>query len=239
MNLISVNNISKTNGDKKLFDSASFGISEGEKIALIGQNGTGKTTLLNILAKRVDVDSGIVAANNQLKISYLEQVPLFNDNDKVIDYLFSSEHPKVKLLKEYESLSIELEKNYTDDKQERFHELMEEMELKDAWSYEAEIKSILAVLKITDLEQYMKHLSGGMLKKVTLAKTILQPSNFIVLDEPTNHLDIETIIWLENFLKNSKKAILMVTHDRYFLDEVCTTIYEIDSKKIFQYKGNY
>jgi ATP-binding cassette subfamily F protein uup len=132
-----------------------------------------------------------------------------------------------------------LEKKYDDKLQEKFHELMEQMEKEDVWSYESEIKGILSVLKINDLNQKVVELSGGMLKKIALAKTVLLPSNLIVLDEPTNHLDIETIIWLEKFLKTSKKAIIMVTHDRYFLDEICDTIYEIDSEQVFQYKGNY
>ncbi len=239
MNLISVSGISKTNGDKLLFNDVTFGISEGEKVALIGANGSGKSTLLNILSKKIEVDNGFVSTNNLLSISYLEQVPKFEINDRVIDYLFSSDHPKVKLLKEYENISLMLEKEYDEKLQEKFHELMEQMEKEDVWSYESEIKGILSILKINDLNQKVIELSGGMLKKIALAKTVLLPSNLIVLDEPTNHLDIETIIWLEKFLKTSKKAIIMVTHDRYFLDEICDTIYEIDSEKVFQYKGNY
>jgi len=237
MNLISIDSISKSNGDKLLFENASFGISEGEKIALIGVNGCGKSTLFKILSGSEDVDRGIVSRNRALKISKLDQIPDFNPEDTILDHVISGDSAKIKLIKKYEFLC---EKNGKESGFENeLNSVMEEMERLDAWSYENEIKAILDILGIKNLSASMGSLSGGMIKKVALAQALIEDSNILLLDEPTNHLDIDTIIWLQEYLRKTKKAVLMITHDRYFLDVICSSIYEIDRNKLFHFKGNY
>jgi ATP-binding cassette subfamily F protein uup len=211
MNLISVNNISKSVGTKVLFTDVSFGIDENYKLALIGINGSGKTTLLNILAGREKPDSGEISWNNKCKINYLSQLPDFNMNDSIIDHIFKSDSDIVQAIKKYELLC----ENPTDDENyiKELDKMIEELDRLDAWQFESEIKSILAELGIKDLKQKMGDLSGGMLKKVSLASVLIDSGNLLILDEPTNHLDIDTTCWLEEFLKKTKKSIIMVTHD--------------------------
>jgi ATP-binding cassette subfamily F protein uup len=237
MNLISVNNISKSVGTKVLFTDVSFGIDENYKLALIGINGSGKTTLLNILAGREKPDSGEISWNNKCKINYLSQLPDFNMNDSIIDHIFKSDSDIVQAIKKYELLC----ENPTDDENyiKELDKMIEELDRLDAWQFESEIKSILAELGIKDLKQKMGDLSGGMLKKVSLASVLIDSGNLLILDEPTNHLDIDTTCWLEEFLKKTKKSIIMVTHDRYFLDNICNHIMEIDQQKVFNFNGNY
>ncbi|UOD34021.1 ABC-F family ATP-binding cassette domain-containing protein [Deferribacteraceae bacterium V6Fe1] len=237
MNLISVDKISKSVGSKILFENISFGVNEGEKIALIGINGSGKTTLLNILAGVEKPDSGKVSINNDCYINYLKQFPKFDPEERIIDHIFKSNSPVVQAIKEYEFLcnNPASDENYI----KKLDEMITRLDKLEAWQFESEIKSILAELGIKDLNLKMKELSGGMIKKVSLAQALIDSGNLLILDEPTNHLDINTTCWLEEYLIKTRKTIIMVTHDRYFLDNVCNVILEIDNKTIYQFNGNF
>jgi len=237
MNLVSADSISKTLGDKKLFADISFGLEEGQKTALIGINGSGKSTLLKIVAKAEQPDSGTVSWNRQCRINYLPQMPQFEEGDTILDHLFRSDSALVSLVKEYESLCASPEDS--DIYRQKLDNAIAELNRLEAWAYESEIKSILGELGINDLALKMDALSGGMLKKVALAQALIDEGNLLILDEPTNHLDIETVEWLQTFLKRTTKSILMVTHDRYFLDEICNNIIEIDRGTIYTFGGNY
>ena len=239
MNLVSVDNISKTMGDKELFREISFGIDEGQKIAIIGINGCGKSTLLKIIAGIETSDMGNIAYNNNLKYTYLEQIPTYKSGDTILDHLFNDDSDEIKLLKKYEDLCDKLSKNYNDKIQEELDQVIKEMDSQNGWLFEQEVKSILSELGINDLAMKMDILSGGMLKKVALAQALIKRANLLILDEPTNHLDIKTIEWLQKYLENTNKSLFLVTHDRYFLDNVCNSIYEIDEKKLYKFSGNY
>ncbi len=205
MNLVSLSNVCSIKADRVLFKDIFLGIQEGEKIALVGVNGTGKSTLLKIIAGTDQPEEGIVALNKNISTAYLEQIPLFDAKDSVSDHIFQDK-------------TISGNNDGPDDH---------------------EIKAILDKLGIFELDKKMSELSGGMMKKVALAQTLVKRADVMLLDEPTNHLDMETVVWLENYLINTKKAIVMVTHDRYFLDSVCNSIYEIEGSSIYHYKGNY
>ncbi len=237
MNLISINQISKSFADKILFEDISFGIHSEQKIALIGINGCGKTTLLKILAKKENPDSGEISWNKDCKINFLPQLPQFEKNDTILNHIFKTDNPVVKLIKEYEYLCSNPENNNLYSK--KLDTLILEMDKQNAWQFEAEIKSVLSELGITNLNLKMNELSGGMLKKVALAQSLIDTGNVLILDEPTNHLDINTTVWLENYLKKINKTVIMVTHDRYFLDNICDRIIELDRKTLFTYSGNY
>jgi len=237
VNLISVDKISKSVGSKILFENISFGVDEGEKIALIGINGSGKTTLLNILAGVDHPDSGKVSVNNDCYINYLRQFPKFDPEERIIDHIFKSNSPIVQAIKEYEFLCNNPagDDNYV----RKLDEMITLLDKLEAWQFESEIKSILAELGIKDLSLKMKELSGGMIKKVSLAQSLIDSGNLLILDEPTNHLDINTTGWLEEYLIKTRKTIIMVTHDRYFLDNICSSILEIDNKTICRFNGNF
>ncbi len=237
MNLVSVDSVSKTMGDKTLFTNISFGIEEGQKTALIGVNGCGKSTLLKMMAKDEQPDSGTISWNRQCRINYLPQLPQFEPGDTILDHIFRSDSTLVSLMKEYESLCTHPQD--TDEYRTRLDSAIGELNRLNAWAHESEIKSILGELGINDLSMQMEKLSGGMLKKVALAQALIDEGNLLVLDEPTNHLDIETVQWLQTYLKRTTKSILMVTHDRYFLDEICNNIIEIDRGTICTFSGNY
>ncbi len=239
MNLISIDNISKTQGDKILLDGVSFGVNDGEKVALIGINGSGKTTLLNMIAAIEAPDAGQICRNNELKISRLAQTPSYDGNHTILEHVFAGGGLRVELVKKYEYLSSMVKTAYDHDLQNEIDALTTKMNECGAWHFEGQVKSILEKLSIFDLNRKMSELSGGMLKKVSLAAALINEGNMLLLDEPTNHLDIETVEWLENYLKKSDKALIMVTHDRYFLDRVCNRIIEIEKLKIIQYDGNY
>jgi ABC transport system ATP-binding/permease protein len=239
MNIITFQNVTKSISEKLLFESINFGINQGQKIALIGINGCGKSTLLKIISQLEDIDSGLVTINNDIKIAYLSQTHSFNEKHSVFDHLYSSDSPLVKLLKRYELACDQLTIDYNDTSQAEFDNASREMDRLGAWQFENEIKSVLNQLGIKDLTIKMTELSGGMLKKVALAELFIENADVIILDEPTNHLDIGTIEWLEQKLATLNKTILMVTHDRHFLNKICNTIIEIDNHQLYFYSGNY
>ena len=237
MNLLSINNLSKIGREKPLFTQVTFGLQEGEKAALIGRNGSGKSTLLNTIAGVLQPDEGSVVINKEAGVSFLPQNPLFNPQDTIRAHIFKSSSPKLKIINEYNSICEELETN--PKAQEKYNQIMTTMDNQNLWNYEAQISSILSTLGITDLGRKMGTLSGGMIKKVALAQVLVEDTKILLLDEPTNHLDISTITWLQNYLHDTKRSVLMVTHDRYFLDAVCTNIYELARNKLKLYQGNY
>ncbi|QSE97312.1 ABC-F family ATP-binding cassette domain-containing protein [Fulvivirga lutea] len=236
MNYLSVDSISKSFGERVLFENVTFGIGQGQKVALVGVNGSGKTTLLKILAG-VDVpDKGEVVVNNEVSIAYLEQQPEF-ETDHVIEAVLSGNKELAKLIEEYE---YHLSKAESDPKSmERLTELMSKMDEADAWTFESQIKEILGKLGIEDLSQNISSMSGGQKKRVGLAKALMEKPDLVILDEPTNHLDLEAIEWLEKYLASSQMAIVMVTHDRYFLENVTNEIIELDNQQVYSYSGNY
>ena len=237
MNILSINNLSKIGREKPLFTEVTFGLNEGEKAALIGKNGTGKSTLLNTIAGVLAPDEGTIVINKESGVSFLPQNPNFNPEDTIRNHIFKSDSPKLKIIKEYLQICKQL--GQSDKIQNRYNELNELMEKQDLWNYESQISSILSVLGIKDLDIPMKTLSGGMIKKVALAQVLVEDTKLLLLDEPTNHLDISTISWLQEYLRTTKRTVLMVTHDRYFLDAVCTNIFEIARNKLKLYQGNY
>jgi ATP-binding cassette subfamily F protein uup len=233
LNYLQVENISKSFGDKILFEKISFGLSEGQRTALIAKNGYGKTTLLNIIAGKESYDEGMISFRRDLRIDFLPQNPQYKTGLTVLEACFHSDNPTVKTIAEYENAILN---NASPD---HINDLLARMDLLKAWDYEIRIKQILGKLKINNLEQKVEHLSGGQLKRVALANVLITEPDLLILDEPTNHLDLEMVEWLEDFLRRSKMALLMVTHDRYFLDRVCSDILEIDQQQLFVYRGNY
>nr|MCR4821374.1 ATP-binding cassette domain-containing protein [Treponema sp.] len=239
MNLLSVNGLSKMGREAPLFQDVTFGLNEGDKAAIIGRNGTGKSTLLNVIAGILPPDSGEVVFNKLSGVSYLPQNPAYEEENTIREHIFKSESPKLKVIREYEEICDKMADGLTNGQQKRFDELTLEMDQADLWNYESQIRSILGVLGIHDLGRKMKTLSGGMLKKVALAQVLVEDTKLLLLDEPTNHLDIQTIYWLQNYLHDTKRSVLMVTHDRYFLDAVCNNIYELARYHLKLYQGNY
>ena len=240
MNILSINNLAKIGREKPLFTEVSFGIQEGEKAALIGRNGTGKSTLLATIAGVLQPDEGTVVINKEAGVSYLPQTPSFNPDDTIREHIFKNDSPKLAVIREYEEICEEMgTKEASAGLQTRYEAIMHKMDSGDLWNYEAQISSILSTLGITDMTRRMGTLSGGMCKKVALAQVLVEDTKLLLLDEPTNHLDITTIFWLQNYLHDTKRSVLMVTHDRWFLDAVCTNIYELARNKLKLYVGNY
>ncbi|MCQ2586598.1 MAG: ABC-F family ATP-binding cassette domain-containing protein [Treponema sp.] len=237
MNLLSINNVSKIGREKPLFTEVTFGLQEGEKAALIGRNGTGKSTLLSTIAGIFQPDTGTIIMNKDAGLSFLSQNPVFNPEDTIREHIFKSNSPKLQIIRQYMEVCENL--GSAPKFQVKFEELNKKMEDGNLWNYESQISSILSTLGIIDLNRKMKELSGGMIKKVALAQVLVEDTKILLLDEPTNHLDINTITWLQKYLHDTKRSVLMVTHDRYFLDGVCTNIYELARNKIKMYEGNY
>ena len=229
---LQVDKLTKSFGDLVLFEEITFGIAQGQKIGLIAKNGSGKTTLLNILAGKEDYDSGLVVFRNDLRVGYLEQTPHYPAGLTVLQACFYSPNETVRLIADYEQA-------LASGDQKRLEELLVRMDSLKAWDYEQRAKQILGQLKIHHFDQKVETLSGGQLKRVALANVLITEPELIILDEPTNHLDLEMTEWLEGYLSRANISILMVTHDRYFLDRVCSEIIEIDRKQLYQYKGNY
>lgn len=232
--LIAAEGLSHGYHDEWLFKNLTLGINSGQRVALVGINGAGKSTLLKLLAERFPPLEGKIVKNKAVKIGFLDQEPQFNEGYSISDFIFSLENKQQQLIKEYEEL---IEDPNPDEK--TLNRLYEELSEHNAWEYEHEIKTILNRMGITHLQQKIATLSGGQKKRLALAKLLIEDPEILVLDEPTNHLDIDTIEWLEKLLTTGQKTILLVTHDRYFLDNVCNTIVELDRGKIFNYNGNY
>ena len=229
---LQVENLTKSFGDLVLFQNISFGIAEGQRIGLIAKNGSGKTTLLNILADKEGYDEGKITYRRDLRVGYLEQSPHYPGELTVLEACFYHGTPVVELIKEYERCMETPGNPGMDD-------LLARMEHEKAWDYERRAKQILSQLKIRDFNQPIKNLSGGQLKRVALANVLITEPDLLIMDEPTNHLDLDMTEWLEEYLNRGKLSLLMVTHDRYFLDRVCSEIIEIDNRRIYSYKGNY
>ena len=232
MNFLSVENLTKSFGDRLLFSDVSFGIDQGQKVAIVAKNGAGKTTLLNCLMGKESKDSGNVVFRNDIRMAFMEQaenLPL----DKTIDeVIYDHSSSKLRLIKSYNEA---LDKN----DEEALSNLFQELTDLDAWELESQVKQFLSVFKLEDVNQTIANLSGGQKKRITLIKVLLSDADFLLLDEPTNHLDLDMIEWLENYLSNSKSTLLMVTHDRYFLEVVCDTILELSNETLFKFKGNF
>lgn len=239
MNLLSISGLAKLSRENYLFTDVTFGLNEGDKAALIGRNGTGKSTLLNTIAGVLEPDRGTVVINKEAGVSFLPQNPVYDKEDSIRDHVFKSDSPKLKIIREYEDICLKLEDSASESIQKKFDELTVRMNAGDLWNYEAQVKSILSTLGINDMDRKMGELSGGMIKKVALAQVLVEDTKLLLLDEPTNHLDISTIWWLQNYLAETKRSVLMVTHDRYFLDAVCNNIYELDRNRVKLYVGNY
>lgn len=233
MNYLSVENISKSFGEVALFSNVSFGINKDQKIAFIAKNGTGKTTILNIIAGLESPDSGQVVSRKDIKIEYLSQEDNLDDHLTVEETIFNSDNETLKVIEEYEKA---LNNPHDED---AFQAAFEKMERLNAWDFETQYKQILSKLKLDDLTQKVSSLSGGQRKRLSLAVILIHKSDLLILDEPTNHLDLEMIEWLENYFQKEKITLLMVTHDRYFLERVCNEIIELDQGNLYTYKGNY
>lgn len=232
-----VEKLTKSVGDKTVFKEISFIIHDLDRIGIIGVNGTGKTTLLDVVSERIGFDGDVspFTKANGYKIAYLTQEPEFDDSKTVLDTVLSSDLREMALIREYETLMAD----YSEENQARLEKIMTEMDSLDAWSIESEVKTVLSKLGLSDLSQKVGDLSGGLRRRVQLAQVLLNDADLLLLDEPTNHLDIDTIAWLTNFLKSSKKTVLFITHDRYFLDNVATRIFELDQANLIEYQGNY
>ena len=231
-NLLQVENLTKSFGVNSLFDDINFTINEGDKVGLIAKNGTGKSTLLSIIAGDDTPDDGKLIFKNDVTIGYLKQLPQFEPHLSVMDTCLIGDDDQSKAIRQYENALIE-------GNNEEMTKAIQVMDLASAWDYEERFKQILSQLKIDDFKQRISELSGGQIKRVALAKILISNPQFLILDEPTNHLDIDMIEWLEAYLSRSRMTILMVTHDRYFLDKICSKILELDQKSIYGYDGNY
>ncbi|HFI0182895.1 TPA: ABC-F family ATP-binding cassette domain-containing protein [Streptococcus suis] len=232
-----VEHLTKSVGDKTVFSDLSFIIHQGDRIGIIGVNGTGKTTLLDVLSGRIGFDGDVspFRTKNTYKISYLTQEPVFDESKTVLDTVLSSDLREMQLIREYELLMS----NYDEASQSKLETIMTEMDALNAWEIESQVKTVLSKLGLTELNMTVSELSGGLRRRVQLAQVLLGHADLLLLDEPTNHLDIDTIEWLTTFLKNSKKSVLFITHDRYFLDNVATRIFELDRAILTEYQGNY
>ena len=239
LNLMTIENISKSYSVKTLLKDISFGISEGEKIGVIGVNGTGKSTLLKIIAGVETPETGKITKGNKVRIEYLSQNPYFEEEATVLEQVFKGNSPEMKLLRDYQEILEVLQTEYNDEINERLLKLQDQIDRLNLWDLESEAKSVLTKLGITNFNQKVKELSGGQRKRVALASALITPCELLILDEPTNHLDNETISKLEDYLNSRKGALLMITHDRYFLDRVTNRIIELDKGKLYSYDGNY
>ena len=229
---LQVEGLVKSFGDRVLFENLSLGVGEGQRIGLIAKNGTGQTTLLNIIAGREDYEAGRITFRRDLKVAYLEQNPAFPEGTTVLDACFLADSPALRAVAAYEQAVASADEDV-------LHRAMAEMDAQDAWNYESRVKQILTQLKIKDFDQPTGQLSGGQVKRVALANALIAEPDLLILDEPTNHLDLEMTEWLEEYLAHTRLSLLMVTHDRYFLDRVCSDIVEIDDRQAYVYHGNY
>lgn len=236
MNYLLIESATKYYGNKCLFENVNLGINKGQKIALIARNGTGKTSLLNTIAGIDTVDSGSVKLNKHITTGYLKQVPDYNPKATVLEWLFAQDTPVMKAIRAYE---LAISQEASDQEKDKIPELMQTMDRLHAWDQEARVKQVLSKLKISEFHHLMESLSGGQKKRVALAQLLITDPDFLILDEPTNHLDIEMIEWLEQYLQQPNLSLLLVTHDRYFLDRITHEIIELDEGDLYTYKGNY
>lgn len=236
---MTIENISKSYSVKTLLNNISFGISEGEKIGIIGVNGTGKSTLLKIIAGVETSETGRITKGNRVRIEYLSQNPEFHDEITVLEQVFKGTSPEMTLLRQYQKLLEELQTNYNESLNDKLLKLQDQIDRLNLWDLESEAKSVLTKLGITNFSQKIGKLSGGQKKRVALASALITPCELLILDEPTNHLDNDTISKLEDYLNSRKGSLLMITHDRYFLDRVTNRIIELDKGRLYSYDGNY
>jgi len=237
---LNISNASKTFGEKTLFTNVTFTVNEGDRIGLLGLNGTGKTTLLDGIINNSDLNTINLEKPKDYKISYLKQQPDLDENDSVIDAVFNGSGEKFQLVRQYENSLALFNANSTDSKiQNEFFKLQEKMNAAEAWQLETDVKAILNKLGITELDKKISELSGGQQRRVALAQTLISEADLLILDEPTNHLDYEAIDWLQSYLSKYKGSVLFVTHDRYFLNEVATRIFELENRNVTEYDGNY
>ncbi|WP_418571352.1 ABC-F family ATP-binding cassette domain-containing protein [Intestinibacter bartlettii] len=239
MNLITLENISKSYSEKKLLEDISLGINDKEKIGLIGVNGTGKSTLLKIIAGAQIPDDGTITKANKVRIEYLPQNPYYDENATVLEQVFKGTCEEMKIIGNYQDVLDKINKSYDEKLNDRLLKLQEKMDALNLWDLESSAKTVLTKLGIKDFNQKVKELSGGQRKRVSLASALITPCELLILDEPTNHLDNDTIDWLETYLNSFKGSILMITHDRYFLDRVTNRILELDKGILYSYEGNY
>ena len=239
MTNLSTDSLSKSFGVNTLFENITFGISDGDKTALVAPNGTGKSTLLKILAGKEQADSGEVMIRNGIRVGFLAQEPDLNDSKTIREYIAQGDSELVKVIREYERATDAQAEDFNPQTQKAFEKAAAAMEAADAWDYEQRMEQILGILNINNLDQSISTLSGGERKRVALAFVLIDNPDLLILDEPTNHLDLEMIEWLEDYLIQAEVTLLMVTHDRYFLDRVCNHILEIDRGKLYHHKGNY
>ncbi|PLK44646.1 ABC-F family ATP-binding cassette domain-containing protein [Emticicia sp. TH156] len=232
MNYLSAENIGRNLGERWLFRNLTFGILQGERVALIGANGSGKSSLLDMIVGKTDIDAGQISIRKDIRTGYLDQSPDLPAGKTVLETIFASQNALTAAIKEYE-----LALNLHDDK--RLADAIEKVDTLKAWDYEVKVKQILAKLGITDFDKLIGNLSGGQQKRVALARVLIEEPDFLILDEPTNHLDLDTIEWLEGYLSSSNITLLLVTHDRYFLDKVSNRILELADNQIYKYTGNY
>ena len=232
MNFLSVENLTKSFGERVLFSNVSFGIDQGQKVAIVAKNGSGKTTLLNCLMEKEQYDEGKIVFRKDIKVAFMEQSENLPADKTIDEVIYDHESPKLRLIKAYNEALEKGDEN-------KLGNLFQELTDMDAWNLEAKVNQLLSVFKLEDATQLIKNLSGGQKKRVALIKVLLSDAEFLFLDEPTNHLDLDMIEWLESHLSTSKSTILMVTHDRYFLEVVCDTIFELAEQSLFKYKGNF
>jgi len=237
MNYLSLESINKTFGDRTILDNITFGIDQGQKVALVGINGSGKSTLLKIISGIEQADNGEVVFRNNIIVRSLLQNPEFEGNQSVIDAVFDGDDEALKLIRDYQNLLLKIEEGSSDS--EGLQPLIDRIDALNAWDRESQIKQILSKLGIVDFNKKVNQLSGGQQKRVSLAQVLIQKPNLLILDEPTNHLDIDTIEWLENYLSQQNMSLILVTHDRYFLEKVTNEILELDEGAIHRYKGDY
>ncbi len=239
MNILSVENLSKSYSEKILFENISFGISKGEKIALIARNGSGKTTLMRILAGKEYPDSGLVTYRKDIRIEYLEQEPFMDPSKTVLETIFDDSNATVQLMRQYEDVLEKVQLHPTDDLHQELQRLSTLIDNAGAWDYEVRVRQVLSKLNIHHLDQPVRQLSGGQKKRIALAKALIDSADLLLMDEPTNHLDVEMVEWLEDYLTRSQLAVLLVTHDRYFLENITGKIVELDLGRLYIYEGNY
>lgn len=232
MNFLSIENLTKSYGERMIFADLTFGIDQGQKVAIVAKNGSGKTTMMRCIMGMEPVDSGKVTFRKDIRVAFMEQTENMREDQTILESIFDHDLPELKLIKEY---NIAVAKN----DEAKLEELYQSITELNAWDTEVRVQQILSVLKLEDMDKRISELSGGQKKRVALAKVLLSDADFLILDEPTNHLDLDMIEWLENYLSSSKSTILMVTHDRYFLEVVCDTIMELADQTIYRYKGNF